>query len=154
MWLRQLEYHGQFVPAFCKQMCFNPRSIQKHKALTADRVQSTDPNVATRKPGNVVSMDSTKMHSSQIMQPQFRNRHSFMIFGGFLKQTFELAFCCAASFSHSRPTFLSWTRVYLTIPSLWDQFSISQLLLLTLTHRWSQLAKHQASDLRTPESPG
>lgn len=31
-----------------------------------------------------------------------------MIFGGFLlKQTFELAFCCAASFSHCRPTFLS-----------------------------------------------
>lgn len=31
-----------------------------------------------------------------------------MIFGGFLlKQTYELAFCCAASFSHSRPTFLS-----------------------------------------------
>lgn len=31
-----------------------------------------------------------------------------MIFGGFLlKQTFELAFCCAAAFSHSRPTFLS-----------------------------------------------
>ncbi len=24
MWLRQLEYHGQSVPAFCKQMCFNP----------------------------------------------------------------------------------------------------------------------------------
>lgn len=31
-----------------------------------------------------------------------------MIFGGFLlKQTFELAFCCAAAFSHSRPTFIS-----------------------------------------------
>lgn len=31
-----------------------------------------------------------------------------MIFGGYLlKQTFELAFCCAASFSNSRPTFLS-----------------------------------------------
>ena len=31
-----------------------------------------------------------------------------MIFGGFLlKQTFELAFCCAAAFSHSRPTFLN-----------------------------------------------
>lgn len=31
-----------------------------------------------------------------------------MIFGGFLlKQTFELAFCCAASFSHTRPTFIS-----------------------------------------------
>lgn len=31
-----------------------------------------------------------------------------MIFGGFhLKQTFELAFCCAASFAHARPTFIS-----------------------------------------------
>ncbi|KAI6983369.1 Thioesterase/thiol ester dehydrase-isomerase [Hortaea werneckii] len=30
------------------------------------------------------------------------------IFGGFLlKQTFELAFCCAASFAHVRPTFVS-----------------------------------------------
>lgn len=31
-----------------------------------------------------------------------------MIFGGYLlKQTFELAFTCAASFSHARPTFLN-----------------------------------------------
>jgi len=31
-----------------------------------------------------------------------------MIFGGFLlKSTFELAFCCAASLSHSRPRFVS-----------------------------------------------
>jgi len=31
-----------------------------------------------------------------------------MIFGGFLlKHTFELAFCCAASFAHTRPTFVS-----------------------------------------------
>lgn len=53
-------------------------------------------------------MSETKMYSTQIMQPQYRNRHHFMIFGGFLlKQTFELAFCCAASFSHSRPIFLS-----------------------------------------------
>ena len=48
------------------------------------------------------------MHSSQIMQPQFRNRHNFMIFGGFLlKQTFELAFTCCANFCHARPRFLS-----------------------------------------------
>lgn len=53
-------------------------------------------------------MSETKMYATQIMQPQYRNRHHFMIFGGFLlKQTFELAFCCAASFSHSRPIFLS-----------------------------------------------
>jgi len=31
-----------------------------------------------------------------------------MVFGGFLlKQTFELAFCCCAAFTHCRPTFLS-----------------------------------------------
>lgn len=53
-------------------------------------------------------MEDTVLKSSMIMQPQDRNRHNFMIFGGFLlKQTFELAFCCAASFSHSRPNFIS-----------------------------------------------
>ena len=53
-------------------------------------------------------MSRTKLHTAQIMQPQYRNRHNFMIFGGFLlKQTFELAFCCAAAFSHSRPRFVS-----------------------------------------------
>ena len=66
-----------------------------------------DPNKAISKPDNVVYMDGTRLHSAQIMQPQYRNRHNFMIFGGFLlKQTFELAFSCAASFSHSRPIFV------------------------------------------------
>ena len=69
------------------------------------------------------------MHSSQIMQPQYRNRHNFMIFGGFLlKQTFELAFCCAASFSHSRPTFLSLD------PSTFDNpVPVGSVLYLTAT---------------------
>lgn len=60
------------------------------------------------KPENVQYMDNTRLQTAAIMQPQYRNRHNFMIFGGFLlKQTFELAFCCAASFSHCRPSFLS-----------------------------------------------
>jgi acyl-coenzyme A thioesterase 9 len=42
------------------------------------------------------------------MQPQYRNRHNFMIFGGFLlKSTFELAFTCASAMSHTRPTFIA-----------------------------------------------
>jgi acyl-coenzyme A thioesterase 9 len=42
------------------------------------------------------------------MQPQYRNRHNFMIFGGFLlRSSYELAFCCCASFAHSRPRFVS-----------------------------------------------
>ncbi|KAL8904234.1 MAG: hypothetical protein Q9171_007128, partial [Xanthocarpia ochracea] len=67
-----------------------------------------DPNNPLRKPPHTHYMSSTTLSSSQIMQPQYRNRHNFMIFGGYLlKTTFELAFCCAAAFSHSRPTFLS-----------------------------------------------
>ncbi|KAI9753184.1 MAG: hypothetical protein M1835_001020 [Candelina submexicana] len=77
-------------------------------ALWLRQLEYHDPNLPIRKPDNVVYMDMTKIHSSQIMQPQYRNRHNFMIFGGFLlKQTFELAFCCAASFSHTRPSFIS-----------------------------------------------
>lgn len=57
---------------------------------------------------NVTPMSKTRLHSALIMQPQYRNRHNFVIFGGFLlKQTYELAFCCAASFAHSKPTFVS-----------------------------------------------
>ncbi|KAJ5614334.1 hypothetical protein N7528_007988 [Penicillium herquei] len=60
------------------------------------------------RPENQVFMSETVLKSAMIMQPQDRNRHNFMIFGGFLlKQSFELAFCCAASFSHARPNFLA-----------------------------------------------
>ncbi|CRG85422.1 hypothetical protein PISL3812_02486 [Talaromyces islandicus] len=53
-------------------------------------------------------MKKTIIRSAMIMQPEDRNRHNFMIFGGFLLQkTFELAFSCAASFSHCRPTFVA-----------------------------------------------
>lgn len=53
-------------------------------------------------------MENTVLRTAAIMQPQYRNRHNFMIFGGFLlKSTFELAFCCAASLAHCRPTFVS-----------------------------------------------
>ncbi|RDI76475.1 hypothetical protein Vi05172_g13517 [Venturia inaequalis] len=77
-------------------------------ALWQKQVQWHDPNNQERKPNVVAFMDQTVLRTAAIMQPQFRNRHHFMIFGGFLlKQTFELAFCCAASFSHSRPTFIS-----------------------------------------------
>ncbi|KAM0216537.1 hypothetical protein ACHAQD_007769 [Fusarium lateritium] len=67
-----------------------------------------DPNNDLRQPSNVIAMSKTQVSTAAIMQPQFRNRHQVMVFGGFhLKQTFELAFCCAASFAHARPTFIS-----------------------------------------------
>ncbi|KAL9056592.1 MAG: hypothetical protein Q9206_002699 [Seirophora lacunosa] len=77
-------------------------------AMWLRQLEYHDPNNPLRKPPNTHYMSTTTLHSSQIMQPQYRNRHNFMIFGGYLlKTSFELAFCCAAAFSHSRPTFLS-----------------------------------------------
>ncbi|KAJ5747788.1 uncharacterized protein N7511_009484 [Penicillium nucicola] len=67
-----------------------------------------NPQTPPTRPENQVFMSDTVLKSAMIMQPQNRNRHNFMIFGGFLlKQSFELAFCCAASFSHARPNFLA-----------------------------------------------
>ncbi|KAJ5191029.1 uncharacterized protein N7498_010014 [Penicillium cinerascens] len=67
-----------------------------------------NPQVPAVRPENQVFMSDTVLKSAMIMQPQDRNRHNFMIFGGFLlKQSFELAFCCAASFAHARPNFLA-----------------------------------------------
>ncbi|KAI9371546.1 HotDog domain-containing protein [Aspergillus egyptiacus] len=67
-----------------------------------------NPSSPAQRPPNTISMSDTVLKSATIMQPQDRNRHNFMIFGGFLlKQTFELAFCCAASFAHARPNFIS-----------------------------------------------
>jgi acyl-coenzyme A thioesterase 9 len=91
-WQKQLQYHGQ-----------SPTSYAGH---TDSKL--SDPHDAVRKPDNLHFMDTTKLQTALLMQPQYRNRHHFMIFGGFLlKQTFELAFTTAAAFAHARPTFVS-----------------------------------------------
>jgi len=78
-----------------------------HK-MWSESLSYADPKNRAEKPPNVTEMSKTAIHSTQIMQPQYRNRHNFMIFGGYLlKTTFELAFTCAASFSHERPRFLN-----------------------------------------------
>ncbi|KAI1341253.1 Thioesterase/thiol ester dehydrase-isomerase [Xylariaceae sp. FL0016] len=85
----------------------DPESALIHK-IWLRQLAYHDPNNSLRQPSNVVPMARTQLNTASIMQPQYRNRHQTMIFGGFhLKQTFELAFCCAASFAHARPTFIS-----------------------------------------------
>ncbi|KAK2763987.1 hypothetical protein FQN54_009606 [Arachnomyces sp. PD_36] len=78
-------------------------------AMWTSEMSYKNPNLPQiTRPSNLTYMEDTVLKTAQIMQPQYRNRHNFMIFGGFLlKQTFELAFCCAASFSHTRPSFVS-----------------------------------------------
>ncbi|KAK6948735.1 hypothetical protein Daesc_010505 [Daldinia eschscholtzii] len=85
----------------------DPESALIHK-IWLRQLAYHDPNNPLRQPKNVIAMSKTQLSTASIMQPQYRNRHQTMIFGGFhLKQTFELAFCCAASFAHARPTFIS-----------------------------------------------
>ncbi|KAF2673716.1 Thioesterase/thiol ester dehydrase-isomerase [Microthyrium microscopicum] len=77
-------------------------------SLWQKQVQWHETTSTHTKPSNVTWMEATKLHSAAIMQPQYRNRHHFMIFGGFLlRASYELAFCCAASFAHARPRFVS-----------------------------------------------
>lgn len=81
----------------------DPESALIHN-IWLKQLRYHDPNDSLRQPANVVPMSTTQLSTAAIMQPQYRNRHQTMIFGGFhLKQTFELAFCCAASFAHARP---------------------------------------------------
>lgn len=76
-------------------------------ALWLEQMKYNDTTVEAKKPGNAFYMEESRIQSVQIMQPQFRNRHNFMIFGGFLlKSTFELAFTCVSAISHVRPTFI------------------------------------------------
>lgn len=72
------------------------------------KIENELSNSNAPRPDNIIPMSSTKLESTMLMQPEDRNRHNFMIFGGFLlKHTFELAFCCASSFAKGRPTFIS-----------------------------------------------
>lgn len=60
------------------------------------------------KPKNVSFMKDTQASSTLFMQPQYRNRHSYMIFGGYLlRQSFELAYCASAAFASAAPRFVS-----------------------------------------------
>lgn len=93
-------------------------------------------------------MASTEIQSVAIMQPQFRNRHNFMIFGGFLlKSTFELAFTCASAFSHTRPTFIALD------PSTFENpVPVGSVLYLTATVAYTDSPLVPSGDLKaSPE---
>ena len=98
MWRAQVAYSGESNIIYC--ISFSGT----HNLLCI----CTDAGSPSEKPSNEISMKDTVIKSAKIMQPEDRNRHNFMIFGGFLlKESFELAFCCVASFAHARPNFIS-----------------------------------------------
>lgn len=111
---------------------------------------NTDPQTPIQRPENTSFMSSTVLTSAMIMQPQDRNRHSFMIFGGFLlKHTFELAFCCAASFSHTRPNFLALD------PSTFENpVPVGSVLYLRATVSYTEPYDAPATGLREEDAGG
>jgi len=104
-----------------------------------------DPNTSSRKPESALWMASTQIQTVQIMQPQYRNRHNFMIFGGFLlKSTFELAFTCASATSHTRPTFIALD------PSTFENpVPVGSVLYLTATVAYSDSPLVESGDVKT-----
>ncbi|KAK9455845.1 HotDog domain-containing protein [Dipodascopsis uninucleata] len=96
-----------------------------------------DPNTDYQLPNNVIPMKDSIMHSTMLMQPQYRNRHSYMIFGGYLlRQTFELAYCCAAAFSHGIPHFISLDQTTFRSP-----VPVGSVLYLTATVVYTEFQK-------------
>lgn len=85
--------------------------LDPDKASSFADVTSASEILPAENPTDKVSvqlMQETRIFSTSMMQPQYRNRHSYMIFGGYLlRQTFELAYSCAAAFSHNIPRFVS-----------------------------------------------
>lgn len=121
-------------------------------AMWQRQLRYHDPNDSLRKPDNVFFMDTTRLNTAAIMQPQYRNRHHFMIFGGFLlKQTFELAFCCAASFTHTRPKFVS-----LDPSTFQNPVPVGSVLYLTATVVYTDppVVNDAANDAESSESSG
>ncbi|KAI9745711.1 MAG: hypothetical protein M1818_001247 [Claussenomyces sp. TS43310] len=114
-------------------------------ALWLKQLDYQDPNTSSRKSDDTLYMDTTKIHSVQIMQPQYRNRHNFMIFGGFLlKSTFELAFTCASAASHTRPTFIALD------PSTFENpVPVGSMLYLTAQVAYSDSPAVHSGDLKT-----
>lgn len=104
---------------------------------------------------SVIPMSATRIFSTSVMQPQYRNRHSYMIFGGYLlRQTFELAYACTAAFSHSPPRYVSLDSTTFRNP-----VPVGSVLYLTATVVYIQntkrtIATETGNGTETCEVPG
>ncbi|CEP62111.1 uncharacterized protein LALA0_S04e08064g [Lachancea lanzarotensis] len=116
---RRAESHNaaKKLRAASESLDTNPPTGQESRIIHNMWAASKQLAKLSQKPLNVMFMKETNAKSTMFMQPQYRNRHSYMIFGGYLmRQTFELAYCAAASFSHSFPRFISLDSTHFKAP--------------------------------------
>lgn len=86
-------------------------------------------------------MADSRIHSTMMMQPQYRNRHSYMIFGGYLlRQTFELAYSCSAAFAHDVTRFVSLDETTFRNP-----VPVGSVLYLTATVVYTELINRKVN---------
>lgn len=107
---RRAESHNAAKKLRAKNENLNTNPPTENESLLIHKMWQASKEVSAmeKKPLNLMLMKDTNVKSTMFMQPQYRNRHSYMIFGGYLmRQTFELAYCAASSFSHSLPRFIS-----------------------------------------------
>ncbi|SCV05477.1 LANO_0H08350g1_1 [Lachancea nothofagi CBS 11611] len=116
---RRAESHNaaKKLRAASESLDTNPPTEQESRIIHNMWAASRQLAKLSQKPPNIMFMKNTNVKSTMFMQPQYRNRHSYMIFGGYLmRQTFELAYCAAASFSHAFPRFVSLDSTHFKAP--------------------------------------
>ncbi|KAE8452879.1 hypothetical protein EG329_013151 [Mollisiaceae sp. DMI_Dod_QoI] len=139
LWLAQLDFHNPNTPARKPSSALYMRSTQ---------IRTPIPSPLQNSVPFILLFSNLMIYSTQIMQPQYRNRHNFMIFGGFLlKTTFELAFTCASSISHTRPTFIA-----LDPSTFLHPVPVGSVLYLTATVAYSDSPLPSLSKFANPNS--
>ncbi|KAF3233636.1 Acyl-coenzyme A thioesterase 9, mitochondrial [Orbilia oligospora] len=103
------------------------RESQRYKG----KYHASDPGSGVEMPENIVYGSLCNLSIETVTVPTYlgSDGKSYMIFGGLLlRNSFELAFCCAAAASHSRPRFLSMS------PSVFrESVPVGGILYLTAT---------------------
>lgn len=107
---RRAESHNAEKKLFAKNENLNKKAPTQEESEIIHKMFLESKKLVEFKelPKSVSFMKDTVEYSTSFMQPQYRNRHSYMIFGGYLmRQTFELAYCTAASTTRALPRFIS-----------------------------------------------
>ncbi|RKP28863.1 hypothetical protein METBISCDRAFT_20032 [Metschnikowia bicuspidata] len=100
-------------------------------------------SVTPNSESSVQFMKNTTFTSTLFMQPQYRNRHSYMIFGGYLlRNAFELAYLTAAAFTSAGPRFVSLDLTTFKAP-----VPVGSVLSLTATVCYTE---HLGGETRSP----
>ncbi|KAL6020031.1 hypothetical protein ACI3LY_004472 [Candidozyma auris] len=119
-----------------------------HDMWTASKKLTSDYNK------NVSFMKDTTITSTLIMQPQYRNRHSYMIFGGYLmRQSFELAYCGATAFASANARFVSLDSTTFKAPvPVGSVLSMTSTVVYTEHLHSTKVAKGKHSPLDLPST--